>query len=111
MFQGNSDRFLSLSVAIIGILLVYRRNMAHDSDLVQAAFGLQVGGALGNLVDRFRVGHVIDFIDFKVWPVCNVADTAIVSGVLVLAWHLWREERRLAAAARAEARSGDGQGD
>ncbi len=43
--------------------------------------GLVVGGSLGNLVDRFRTGAVIDFIDLRVWPVFNVADIAITLGV------------------------------
>jgi len=47
-----------------------------------------LAGALGNLVDRLRLGAVIDFIDFKVWPVFNIADSSITIGVIVLAWQL-----------------------
>ena len=50
-----------------------------------------MGGALGNLLDRLNYGYVIDFIDFKIWPVFNIADSAIVIGVLLLAYHLLRE--------------------
>ena len=52
---------------------------------MRVSLGLQLGGALGNLIDRVRLGHVIDFIDFKVWPVFNVADSCVVVGVVILA--------------------------
>jgi signal peptidase II len=48
------------------------------------ALGLQVGGAAGNITDRFRRGYVIDFIDVSRWPTFNVADSAITVGVLLL---------------------------
>ena len=50
--------------------------------------GLVIGGALGNLVDRVRIGAAIDFIDAPVWPAFNLADVAIVSGVAWLAYML-----------------------
>jgi len=50
---------------------------------------LVLGGAMGNLIDRVRVnGMVIDFIDFRIWPIFNFADSAIVCGMLVLLFHL-----------------------
>ena len=52
------------------------------------SLGLQLGGALGNLLDRVRLGSVVDFVDFKIWPVFNLADTAIVVGVGILAFYL-----------------------
>jgi lipoprotein signal peptidase len=61
--------------------------------------GLLIGGALGNLIDRVRLGHVTDFLDFGPWPIFNVADTAVVVGALVMAWLMWAEAR---AEARAE---------
>ena len=51
-----------------------------------------MGGALGNLVDRIRYGYVVDFFDLTVWPVFNVADSAICVGVAVLAWNLCSRE-------------------
>ena len=56
--------------------------------------GLQLGGALGNLIDRIRVGYVVDFIDFKVWPVFNIADSSIVVGVAILALSMLRDEEK-----------------
>ena len=55
---------------------------------------MQLGGALGNLVDRLIFGTVTDFIDFQIWPVFNLADSAIVIGALVLAFTGWRRDHR-----------------
>jgi signal peptidase II len=52
--------------------------------------GLIVGGALGNLLDRIRLGAVVDFVDLQVWPVFNAADTAITVGMLLLAVGMFR---------------------
>ena len=49
---------------------------------------LQVGGAIGNLIDRIRLGYVIDFLDFRIWPVFNIADMAIVIGALLLIYDI-----------------------
>lgn len=83
--------FILVAVLVIVGILVYYRYLPADRLLVRASLGLQLGGALGNLLDRLRYGHVVDFVDFKIWPVFNVADSAIVVGVLILAYHLLRE--------------------
>ena len=58
---------------------------------------LQLGGALGNLIDRLVLGYVVDFLDFSMWPVFNVADMAVVGGAMLLAFLLlgqdWQERR------------------
>jgi signal peptidase II len=54
---------------------------------------MQLGGALGNVIDRFRLGHVTDFLDFGPWPVFNLADTSIVAGVVILTWLMFQEQR------------------
>jgi signal peptidase II len=53
--------------------------------------GLILGGALGNLADRLRYGGVVDFLDFRVWPVFNLADTAIFIGVCLVSWELLKD--------------------
>lgn len=80
-------------VVIVGIIVYYRvyyRHLPGEQWLIQISLGLQLGGALGNLLDRLRHGHVIDFIDFKIWPVFNVADSSIFVGAVVLAFCLLR---------------------
>ncbi len=78
--------FLIAIIAIIGvsaILLFYRYPMLK-SNLVKVGFGLVLGGAVGNLIDRIYLKHVIDFIDLGAWPIFNIADSAIVIGVILL---------------------------
>ena len=79
-------------VVVVGILVFYRYLPAGQLWL-RVSLGLQLGGALGNLLDRVLFGSVVDFIDIKFWPVWNVADMAIVSGVALLAFHLLFVER------------------
>ena len=57
------------------------------------ALGLLLGGAVGNLLDRLRFGHVVDFIDFRIWPVFNIADIAIVLGSILLIYALLMQDR------------------
>jgi len=86
---GTIFTFIAI-IAVVAILLYYRR-LASESVVTYLALGLQLGGALGNLVDRIRLGYVVDFIDFKVWPVFNVADSSVVVGVALLALSILRE--------------------
>lgn len=86
---GNYYVFIALAI-VVGLVVFYRRyQISHW--LLPVCLGLQLGGAVGNLIDRLRLGHVIDFVDFKFWPVFNVADSCIVVGVLILAVLLLRE--------------------
>lgn len=93
LFPDQGVLFMVIAVVVIAAIVVYYRRLSGDQWLVQTSLGLQLGGALGNLLDRLRYGHVIDFIDFKVWPVFNLADSAIVIGVAMLAYHLLRSEQ------------------
>ncbi|MDI7276593.1 MAG: signal peptidase II [Anaerolineae bacterium] len=86
LFPQLGNVYVVVALLIVGALLIFYRNLALTHRLMQVCLGLQLGGALGNLLDRLRFGHVIDFIDFKVWPVFNVADSSIVIGVVILAW-------------------------
>lgn len=80
--------FATATVAVSLVIVVMSVRMSRPT--VAVAFGLILGGALGNLTDRAvngpgLSGHVTDFIDFQVWPVFNLADSAIVVGAVVLA--------------------------
>ena len=61
--------------------------------MVRTSLGLQLGGAAGNLVDRITMGKVTDFIDVGAWPVFNLADASIVTGIVILAWLLFRSPK------------------
>ena len=90
LFPDHGAVFMVIAVVVIAAIIFYYRYLPGDQWLVQISLGLQLGGALGNLVDRLRYGHVIDFIDFKVWPVFNVADSSVFVGVVILAFYLLR---------------------
>ena len=80
--------FAILPIIVVAAILIFYHHLPADQRLMQVCLGLQLGGALGNLLDRLRLGHVVDFIDFRVWPVFNIADSAIVVGVALLAYHI-----------------------
>jgi signal peptidase II len=90
LFPDYGVVFMVIAVVVIATIIFYYRHLPGDQWLVQASLGLQLGGALGNLLDRLQHGHVIDFIDFKIWPVFNVADSSVFVGVVILAFHLLR---------------------
>ncbi len=86
LFGGKAFVFVAAGAAIIAAMAAYAaRTKARDA-LTGISFGLIIGGALGNLVDRMRFGYVIDFLDFRVWPVFNIADSSITIGAIALAW-------------------------
>jgi signal peptidase II len=64
--------------------VLYYRRVAAGPALLRIGLSLVLGGAIGNLIDRVRLGYVVDFIDLRWWPVFNVADSAIVVGVAAL---------------------------
>lgn len=91
LFQ-NMPQFMTIVALVItiGVIYAYIRHLPNRHPLVQVSIGLIVGGALGNLVDRVRLGYVVDFIQVGWWPVFNVADSAICVGVVLLVLHLVR---------------------
>jgi len=92
LFPDMGFLFMVIALAVAVIIVLYYRHLPQGQCLVRISLGLQLGGALGNLLDRVRLGRVTDFIDFRIWPVFNVADMAIVAGVSILAFSLLRED-------------------
>ena len=95
--------FVLLAIAVSVTLLVWlRRLSAATQGLIACGLSLIVGGALGNMIDRLRLGHVIDFIyahwDTHYFPAFNVADSAITVGAVLLLIDAWRETRTTARA-------------
>jgi len=89
--QFQDQRELLIAAAFVGIALLlayglfaYRWFPMLDSTLSRVALGLVLGGTIGNLIDRLRLGCVTDFIDFGFWPAFNVADSSTVVGVIIL---------------------------
>lgn len=91
--------FISVSlVAAIVIIIAYNK-LREDQKLAQVSLSMIFSGAVGNLIDRVRLGEVIDFLDAHWyqhhWPAFNVADSLICVGVFLLAYDMLREEKRL----------------
>ena len=92
MFAHNRLFFIAIAVIVIGIIIWARREILASPWEVKAGCGLFLGGAIGNLIDRARQGLVIDFLDFRIWPVFNIADIGICIGVGLIIWNLLKTE-------------------
>jgi len=93
MFQSHTliliiVDFIGIAVILYLVFWMRRQWPFIDKMLVRVSVGLILGGTIGNLVDRIRVGQVTDFIDFKIWPVWNIADASVTVGVIILAYCL-----------------------
>lgn len=76
-----------------GVIVYYYRILGAHHWSMRLALGLLLGGTLGNLVDRLRLGYVVDFLHVHGLPVFNVADIAIVAGMSLLLLNFWLQER------------------
>ena len=95
LFPAQSELFAWAALFVAVGIVIYNFSLPSGQKLLRLALGLQLGGALGNLVDRLRTGHVTDFIDFGPW-VFNLADAAIIMGAALLAWVMWQESGKYA---------------
>jgi len=86
IFQDQNTPLIFVSIIGIGILIMIYRSQRMPTGLLRLSLGLQIGGATGNLLDRLRLGHVTDFVDVGAWPVFNMADASIITGLVILAY-------------------------
>jgi signal peptidase II len=84
LFADSTTAVIVLTAAAVTAMLVFFARQAQRHPLLPVALGLVIGGSVSNLVDRVRLGHVTDFLDFRFWPAFNLADTFIVVGVALL---------------------------
>jgi len=112
MFQGANVVLMVLAVAVSVAIFVYFPRVPRNDWTLRLAMCLQLGGALGNLIDRFIQGYVTDFISVGKFAVFNLADSAITIGVFVLLLGVWlqerQERRRLRVERAAELENGGG---
>src|SRR5579862_9497796 len=92
VLQNSAILYLIIAAVVIIVSVGYYRYLPRNNNLLTVCLGMQLGGAVGNLVDRFQHVYVVDFIDVGVgtvrWPWFNVADSCIVVGICVLAGYL-----------------------
>ena len=81
-------------VILIGVIVYYLVKTLGQSFLLTLALSLELGGAIGNLIDRIRLGYVVDFVKLPYWPAFNVADSCVVIGAIGLAFVLLRQDRQ-----------------
>lgn len=94
LFQGQGDILTWVSVGAVVVLAWIYKSIDNPPWVLRIAFGLQLGGAMGNLIDRFRLGHVTDFIDVGPWPIFNIADSSIVIGITLMIYYFWFLEEK-----------------
>ena len=89
--------FIITTSLVLGVVAYLWWRLPPDQTLAAVGFSLIFAGAVGNLIDRLRLGEVIDFLDFYVgrfhWPAFNVADSLVCLGAGFLFWYIFREER------------------
>jgi signal peptidase II len=84
---------IAAELVLLSVLLWWLAATSRSAALIWLPAALLLGGALGNLADRARDGAVIDFVDLPRWPTFNLADVAIVAGVVLLVIGVGRQER------------------
>jgi signal peptidase II len=90
LFPQLSIVFTFVALIVSVVIVGYYRSIPAGQWLVRVSLGLQLGGAIGNLIDRLRFGSVTDLLYVRYFPVFNLADASIVTGVGLLMFHLWR---------------------
>jgi signal peptidase II len=93
MLPGFGDVFMVLAILVSLAILYYFPQVPREDWPLRLAMGLQMGGAVGNLIDRLTIGYVVDFISVGNFPVFNIADASISVGVTVLILGVWIKER------------------
>jgi signal peptidase II len=92
VLQNSAILYLIIALVVIVVSVGYYRYLPRNNNLLTVCLGMQLGGAVGNLVDRFQHVYVVDFIDVGIgnlrWPWFNLADSCIVVGIIVLAGYL-----------------------
>jgi len=85
LFQDQGFVLTIVSFIAVAMLIYFFRGGGIRSIVVRIAIGMMIGGAIGNLIDRVRLGFVVDFIDVGPWPIFNIADSSITVGIATLA--------------------------
>ena len=92
MLEGSRWLFVLIALIVLAGLYYFKDEIKEGGWRFQYGAALFGGGAIGNLLDRMRSGLVVDFFDFRIWPIFNVADIAICVGVGLILWKILETE-------------------
>jgi len=81
--------FIIVSLLMI-FLIIFGGRFFPQENFLRLSMALLLGGAVGNLIDRMRYGYVVDFLDFRIWPVFNIADISLVVGIFFFIYALYK---------------------
>lgn len=84
--------FLLIAVVMVGVFLKFKHKISEGSTSLKIAAGMLMAGTLGNAYNRFAYGAVVDFFDFRIWPIFNIADIGICIGVTIIAYYIWKAD-------------------
>jgi signal peptidase II len=96
LFASATSFVILLTAGAVAWMLYFFARSGSRHPILPVALGLVIGGSVSNLIDRVRLGHVTDFLDFKYWPAFNLADSFIVVGVAILLLALVSDDRKSA---------------
>lgn len=97
LFKNQGFVFIVIPIIAVALLvynIYYYQKQGTLNRLYILGFSLILGGAIGNLIDRVMLGYVVDFFDFQIWPVFNVADSAITVGAIIILLTCLPEKKR-----------------
>ena len=95
LFTDQTIFLIGASAVAIAIMLYLFRRVGSSSLLLRTSLALQLGGGSSNLVDRIRFGSVTDFVDLRVWPIFNIADSSVVIGIVILGYAILFMDKKL----------------
>lgn len=88
ILENQQWLFILIAIALIVVVIYFYKRIKCLAKLFQVGIALLFGGAIGNMIDRIFIGKVVDYMDFRIWPVFNLADVAIVLGCVIVAFYL-----------------------
>ena len=91
-FQNGNTALIFVSIIVLLALIKYRKDIFILGKTAAWGWVFIIGGAFGNLYDRIFIGYVVDYFNFIVWPVFNIADSFITVGAIMLAWCILKDE-------------------
>lgn len=88
ILQEQQWLFIIVTLLVVAGIIIYLTRIGKEQPLMSWSLALILGGAVGNLIDRVRMGEVVDFLDFRLihYPIFNIADSAIVIGVIIMVY-------------------------